>query len=89
MGSFVMPVGIETAFIVKAIALIGAIEIACKRKWFPLWVDTDSQVLLQKVRSKYTCVRWRNKAKWRQCLRTIDDRGASVTHGFKTHPNSI
>lgn len=61
MGSFALPTSMGMTFEAKATTLIHVVSIAKKRKWFPIWVETNSIVLLQKVRSKYMNVQWQTK----------------------------
>lgn len=82
-GSFAMPVGIENAFVKEALAFIQAIEIAHMKHWFPIWVQTDSVVLLSKVKNRDMNVPWKIKSKWRTCLGRIDENSFSMSHIYR------
>lgn len=51
-GSFVMPLGIQTAMYAEIMGLIKAVELAHLKSWFPLWIETDSKSLVHKVVKK-------------------------------------
>lgn len=82
-GSSAMSVCIENAFVTEALTFLRAIEIAHMKHWFPIWVETDSMVLLSKVKNRDMNVPWKIKSKWRTCLARIDDNNFSMSHIYR------
>ncbi|KAL5729952.1 hypothetical protein ACHQM5_002839 [Ranunculus cassubicifolius] len=59
------------------------IEMACRKNWFLLWVETDSEVLLAKVKSKACDVPFFIRNRWDKALRQLEGRHFFITHIFR------
>ncbi|KAL5729274.1 hypothetical protein ACHQM5_002248 [Ranunculus cassubicifolius] len=82
-GSFAWNIGIETSTVAELCGFIKMIELASLKSWFLLWVKTDSQVLLAKVRSKSKDVPYQLRAKWERALRQLEGKQFSITHIYR------
>lgn len=79
-GSFVKPLGQCCALHAELMAFVLAVEIASKKNWFPVWFESDSQLLVRKVKSLSTEVPWKIKNKWKNCLQILDGRNFIISH---------
>lgn len=82
-GLFALPLGIQTSLFAEIMGFITAVEIASKKGWFPLWIETDSLVLVQKVRTQSFDVPWGVRVRWKKCLSILKDKTFSITHVFR------
>lgn len=49
-GSFAVLLGIQPSLYAWIIGLIHVVKLARLNKWFPLWIETNSSILISKVR---------------------------------------
>lgn len=82
-GSFSMPLGVQIALFVELIGLIRDVELAIIKDWFLLWIDTDSLVLVSKVKSHLLDVPWRLRPQWKKCLKVLYEWQFSITHIYR------
>lgn len=82
-GSFAKPIGVQFALFAEIMAFIIAVDIACHKGWFPIWFETDSELLVIKVTSKTMDVPWRLRNKWRRCLHLLSDKLFSISHIYR------
>lgn len=58
-GSFSMPLSVQIANLVEFMGLICDVELVNIKDWFPLWIETDSLVLVSEVKSQSLDVPWK------------------------------
>lgn len=79
-GSFAMPLGVQNSIFARIKGFIIAVEIVENKGWFPLWIGTDSFVLVSKVTSNIMNVPWRFRVRWRHCLNTLANQNIIISH---------
>lgn len=72
-GCFSMPIWNEMTFIAEARVFMKMMELVILKGWFPLWVETDSKLLYDKVNEKNLEVPWQIKAEWKRCMKTLEE----------------
>lgn len=82
-GCFAMSLGTQTSLYAEIMGFILAIELAKVRNWFPLWVETDSTTLMQKVSSISMDVPWKLRVRWRKCLEIVRVAEFKISHIFR------
>ena len=82
VGAFSGKAEVNGAIDVEIRAVIEAINIACARSWFPLWIETDSMLLLHYFKYPHT-VPWRLRPLWHNCMRRIRQLQVHVSHIYR------
>ncbi|KAL5702944.1 hypothetical protein ACHQM5_028100 [Ranunculus cassubicifolius] len=57
-----------------------AIEIAMVKDWFPLWVESDSEILVRKIKERSVEVPWQLKTRWSNVLQGLQGKTFKVSH---------
>ncbi|KAL5715177.1 hypothetical protein ACHQM5_017038 [Ranunculus cassubicifolius] len=82
-GCYAMPLGVQNSMYAELMGVIRAIEIAVVMNWFPLWIESDSEVLVQKLKKRSMEVPWSIKNRWRNALDSLVGRMYMVTHIYR------
>lgn len=82
-GSFVQPLGVKFPLYAEFMGFIKSIEIACIKGWFLLWLESDSEVLVQKVRTHSALVPWSLRSRWMNRLHSLEGKTYRISHIFR------
>ena len=63
--------GRHTAFEAELLAFIQAINFAWEKGWHKLWIEMDSQVVVNCVQTKELTPPWGLKSEWFNCRRKL------------------
>lgn len=82
-GCFVMPLGNQTKFYAEVVAFMISVEITPNKNWFPMWFESDSEILVSEVRSRSMNVPWRLKARWKNCMHPLRVKTYHISQIYK------
>lgn len=73
-GSYIMPLLVQIAIFAEIMGFILSVELAHVKGWFPLWLETNSTVLVDNVKARIENVPWRARMRWRRCISILNVR---------------
>ena len=82
LGCFVQNLGQGSSLFAELSGAMQAIEIAHRKGWLNLWLETDSMLVMLAFKS-VTLVLWRIRTRWDNCLALTRQMNSMVTHIFK------
>lgn len=78
-----MPLGNQKALYTELVAFMIAVEVMVHKGWFPIWFESDSEILVTKVRTRSMDLSWRLRSRWRKCLQLLSDRVYRISHFYR------
>lgn len=78
-----MPLGIQTSMYSEIMGFIFAVELSKLKGWFSLWIESNSTLLVAKVKSLSTDVPWGIRHRWRRCLWVLNEGTSCITHVYR------
>ena len=82
LGAFAGFIGVDIAFQAELQAVMTAIELAFRRRWLNLWLETDSTFVVAAF-SNHNLVPWDIRNRWSNCLWLLRQFKFYVTHIFR------
>jgi ribonuclease HI len=82
LGCFAQNLNISTDFLADLIGAMHAIEIASKKGWISLWLETNSQLVTLAFKN-HGLVPWRLRNKWLNCVELTKNMCFIISHIFK------
>lgn len=82
LGCFSKYLGLSFALHAELMAAMIAIEAAFERGWIRLWLECDSQLVVQAFSSP-SIVPWHLRTRWKNCLEMISKMQFRVSHVFR------
>lgn len=82
-GCFAIPLGVQSALFAEMCAFMTVVEIAAQKQWFPIWLESDSSILVEKVKKKDPEVPWQIRTRWYNCLHVLENNQYFITHIYR------
>lgn len=82
IGGFAVNLGITTALCSELIAAMLAIEIAHKKGYLSLWLETDSKLVFLAFKSS-KIIPWHLQNRWSNCIHLISSMNFHVSHIYR------
>ena len=82
LGAFSSNIDIPSSVAAEVMAVIVAIELAWVRDWKHIWLEVDSSLVLDYLRSPLL-VPWNLRVRWLNCLRCISEMTFRSSHIFR------
>ncbi|KAL6190693.1 hypothetical protein ACLB2K_037087 [Fragaria x ananassa] len=82
LGAFSSNIDIPSSVAAEVMAVIVAIELAWVRDWKHIWLEVDSSLVLNYLRSPLL-VPWNLRVRWLNCLRCISEMTFRSSHIFR------
>ncbi|KAK1553977.1 hypothetical protein Q3G72_006022 [Acer saccharum] len=81
-GCFAMPLGSRTTFFFELMAIILAIEIASKKGWNNVWIESDSLSAINCFQSNDFLPYWELYSRWMDCKFRLHNMQVKFSHTF-------
>lgn len=82
-GTFAAPLGIQTSMFAEIMGFLWAVKICRQKGWFPLWIESDSMVVVTKVQNKSMEVPWQLRTEWENCIQFLEGQQYRISHIFR------
>lgn len=82
-GCFCLNIGLHTAFVAELTAFIQAIELAWDKQWLQIWLELDSQAVVQSVNNPSFQPPWHLLTRWKNCKQIMKRTQTYVTHTYR------
>ena len=82
LGAFTCGLRVNYAIDAELLAVIEIIRVAKGKTWFPLWIETDSMLVLHYFRKPHL-VPWRLRVKWMNSIASISQHQVYISHVFR------
>lgn len=82
-GCFCLNISIQTAFVAELTAFIQAIDLDWDKQWLQLWLELDSQAVVQCVNNPSFQPPWHFLTRWKNCKHKMNRMQTYVTHTYR------
>ncbi|PRQ50480.1 putative ribonuclease H-like domain-containing protein [Rosa chinensis] len=82
-GGFCQGIGVQTSFHAELLAIIIGIDLAFKKGWYYLWLESDSMSVLQCIFSQIFEPPWSLRTRWLNCLSQMRSMDIRCSHIYR------
>ncbi|PRQ53570.1 putative ribonuclease H-like domain, reverse transcriptase zinc-binding domain-containing protein [Rosa chinensis] len=82
LGAFSCKAIVPWAIDTELLAVMAVVKVARDRNWFPLWLETDSMLVMHYLKNP-SRVPWRLRTRWKNCVASISQLQVHISHIYR------
>ena len=82
LGAFSCKAFVPWAIDTALLAVMAVVKVASDRNWFPLWLETDSMLVMHYFNNP-SRVPWRLRTRWKNCVASIRQLQVHISHIYR------